>query len=241
MGMDVLETGAFWLGLGKIIWVDLLLSGDNAVVIALAVRALPVHQQKRAVVFGAGLAIAMRVILTLFAVELLQWPYLKLFGAILLLWIGVKLLSGDDDSGGNIREGRTIWSAIKTILMADFVMSLDNVMGVAGAASNAPSALIRDILVLFGLGASIPVVIWGSGIVLRVMGRLPVIVTLGGMLLGWIAGEMLAMEAFVARLSQGIPHAEYVFAVLGALLVFAISRLMSYRRNGLTSVQERDV
>lgn len=239
--MEVLETAVFWIGLGKIIWVDLLLSGDNAVVIALAVRALPKHQQKKAVFFGAGLAIAMRVILTLFAVELLQQPYLKLLGALLLLWIGIKLLSGDDDDAGNIREGRTIWSAIKTILMADFVMSLDNVMGVAGAASNAPSAMIRDILVLFGLGASIPVVIWGSGIVLRVMERMPVIVTFGGMLLGWIAGEMFAMEAFVAEFSSGIPHAEYGFALLGALLVLGISKLMAVRKNGGTSVAERDV
>lgn len=229
----------FWIGLGKIIWVDLLLSGDNAVVIALAVRALPAYQQKRAVLLGAGLAILMRVTLTLFAVELLQLPYLKFVGALLLLWIGVKLLRDDGDGEGHVREGRNMWSAIKTILMADFVMSLDNVMGVAGAAAGAPTALVRDILVLFGLGASIPLVIWGSGVVLRVMERFPLIVKLGGMLLGWIAGEMLAVESFVADLIAGIPHAEYGIAAAGAALVLLIARLLNGSHQA--PVGERDL
>jgi YjbE family integral membrane protein len=237
--MEVLAETAFWLGLGKIIWVDLLLSGDNAVVIALAVRSLPAHQQRRAILLGAGLAILMRVLLTLFAVELLQLPYLKLVGAILLLWIGVKLLSDDGDGEGSVRQGRTMWSAVKTILMADFVMSLDNVMGVAGAAASAPTALVRDILVLFGLGASIPIVIWGSGVVLKIMERFPTIITLGAMLLGWIAGEMLAVEAFVAEMTKGIPQAEYGIAATGAVLVLIVARLIKGSKNA--PVGERDL
>lgn len=237
--MEVLMAAEFWIGLGKIIWVDLLLSGDNAVVIALAVRALPAHQQKTAVLLGAGLAILMRVGLTLFAVELLQLPYLKLVGALLLLWIGVKLLCDEDGAEGRVREGRSMWTAIKTILMADFVMSLDNVMGVAGAAAAAPTALVRDILVLFGLGASIPLVIWGSGLVLKTMERFPIIVKLGGMLLGWIAGEMLTAEPFLASALAGMPHAEYGVAGAAAVLVLLIARLLNGSRR--PAVGERDL
>ncbi|MBS1210987.1 MAG: hypothetical protein H6R19_3385 [Proteobacteria bacterium] len=225
--MEVIQTSAFWIGLLKIIWVNILLSGDNAVVIALAARSLPPAQQKLAVIWGSVAAIIMRVILTIFAVQLLELPWLKLIGAVLLVWIGVQLL-GDDDDGNSINESSTVMSAIKTILIADLVMSLDNVLGVAAAADAAPEEA-KTILLIIGLGLSIPIVIFGSGIVLKLMERFPIIVTLGAMLLGWIAGEMAVKEEFVANLVGAIPFVHYVFAVCGAVLVLAIARVLEAR------------
>lgn len=228
--MDVIQTSAFWIGLLKIIWVNILLSGDNAVVIALAARSLPPAKQKLAVVWGSVAAIVMRVVLTIFAVQLLELPWLKLIGAALLVWIGVQLL-GDDDDGAKIKEGTTVLAAIKTILLADLVMSLDNVLGVAAAADAAPES-VKDMLILVGLGLSIPIVIFGSGIVLKLMERFPIIVTLGAMLLGWIAGEMAVKEDFVAGLVHVVPFVDYVFAIMGALLVLAIARVREARSGG---------
>jgi YjbE family integral membrane protein len=217
--IELIETTTFWVGLGKIVWVNLLLSGDNAVVIALAARGLPERQQNRAVFLGSAAAILIRVLLTLFAVQLLQLPYLKMIGAVLLLWIGVNLLRDNEDSENHIKEGSTVLAAIRTILLADLVMSLDNVMGVAGAAQGAASPEIRDILIIFGLGLSIPIVIWGSGIVLKIMERLPIVVVLGAMLLGWIAGEMFARETLIENLLGATAYAEYGLAAAGAIIV----------------------
>ncbi|MCF8204483.1 MAG: YjbE family putative metal transport protein, partial [Methylotenera sp.] len=151
--MDLLNA-AFFIALLKIIWVNILLSGDNAVVIALAARNLGADQQKRAIIFGSGAAIVLRVVLTLFAVQLLQLPYLKLIGAALLLWIGIQLLAdGDDDD--DVHASSSIWVAIRTILVADLVMSLDNVIAVPAAANSAPEGA-RTVLLIIGLGLSIP-------------------------------------------------------------------------------------
>ena len=195
--MDILSSFGFWHGLGVIIWVNLLLSGDNAVVIALAARSLPPRQQKQAIFWGSGAAILMRVVLTLFAVALLQLPWLKLVGAALLLWIGVKLLvpeDGDDD----VASSDNLFQAIKTILIADLVMSLDNVIAVAAAAEQAALADgtegIKNTLIMLGLAISIPIVIFGSTIMIKVMGRWPIIITLGGALLGYIAGDIGATD-----------------------------------------------
>ena len=177
--MEFIESSAFWIGLLKIIWVNILLSGDNAVVIALASRSLPPAQQKHAIIWGSVAAIILRVILTIFAVQLLQLPWLKAVGAVMLVWIGVQLLDDEGDEG-QVNEAGSLFLAIKTILIADLVMSLDNVLAVAAAADTAP-AEAKFTLVVLGLALSIPIVIFGSSIVLKLMERFPAIVTLGPM------------------------------------------------------------
>jgi YjbE family integral membrane protein len=176
-------THAFWVGLAKIIGVNIVLSGDNAVVIALAARSLPAKQQKQAIIWGSAAAIIMRVILTIFAVALLTLPWLKLIGAALLLWIGVKLLI-PEHGGENISASDSLVAAIKTILIADLVMSLDNVIAVAAAAGGSL------LLLILGLAISIPLVVFGATMLIKVMERWPIIITIGAALLGFVAGEM---------------------------------------------------
>ena len=234
--MDMLLHAAFWVGLGKIIWVNLLLSGDNAVVIALAARSLPPQQQKMAVFWGAGAAVIMRVILTIFAVALLTLPWLKIVGGVLLLWIGVKLLV-PEDGDENIASSDNLFQAIKTILIADLVMSLDNVLAVAAAAdSAAPSAemaMMKYTLLVLGLGISIPIVIFGSTLMLKLMERWPVIITFGGALLGWIAGEMMvtdpAIDSWVEHNARWLEDMR-VAAILGAVLVVIIGMWLAKRQ-----------
>lgn len=231
--MELLESSAFWIGLLKIIWVNILLSGDNAVVIALASRSLAPAQQKLAVIWGSVAAIAMRVLLTIFAVQLLQLPWLKAVGAVLLVWIGIQLMV-DEGGEGRIKESGNLFCAIKTILLADLVMSLDNVLAVAAAAEAAlPEARLP--LVVIGLALSIPIVIFGSGVVLKLMERFPVIVTLGAMLLGWIAGEMLVKEEIVATYTHDSTAAHWAFYLGGALLVLAIGK---FRAHGAASAEQ---
>ncbi|MDB5799131.1 MAG: TerC family protein [Rhodocyclales bacterium] len=221
--MDILSQSAFWLGLAKIIWVNILLSGDNAVVIALAARSLQPAQQKYAVIWGSVAAIIMRVVLTVFAVQMLQWPWLKLVGAVLLVWVGVQLLE-EEDEGADIKQSSSLLGAIKTILIADLIMSLDNVLAVAAAADGAPQEAKLALLII-GLGLSIPIVIFGSSVVLKLMGRFPVIITLGAMLLGWIAGEMLGTEQKFQNYVQVTSAVHYALAIGGALLVLGLARL----------------
>lgn len=231
--MDFLQSSAFWIGLTKIIWVNILLSGDNAVVIALAARSLQPRQQKQAIVWGSVAAIVMRVLLTIFAVQLLQLPWLKVIGAALLVWIGVQLLAEEGGDGG-VKEASTLLAAIKTILIADLVMSLDNVLAVAAAADAAPLDT-RLVLLVLGLGLSIPIVIFGSSIVLKLMERFPIIITLGGMLLGWIAGEMLTKEAAIETRLHGNVALHYGIAVVGAFIVLLVGKLIARRQ-----AQERE-
>ncbi len=189
--MDMFTTSAFWIALGQIIIVNIMLSGDNAVVIALASRSLPPKQQRSAIIFGSVGAIVLRVILTFFAVMLLKLPYLKLVGGLALLWIGVGLLSSEDDGQGPDAHSN-LWAAIRTIIIADLIMSLDNVLGVAAAAKG------NTVLLVLGLAISIPLIIYGSKLILNLMGRFPIIITLGAALLGWVAGEMLVDDSSVA-------------------------------------------
>ena len=177
----------FWIPLLKIIWINIVLSGDNAVVIALAARSLPRRQQTLAVAWGSGAAVAMRIVLTLFAVALLQMPYLKLIGAVLLLWIGVQLLLPEEGEA-NINGHDNLLAAIKTILIADLVMSLDNVIAVAAAAGDSTTLLI------LGLAISIPLVIFGSTLLIKVMERFPIVITVGAALIGFVAGEMVVTD-----------------------------------------------
>ncbi len=182
--MDI-ASQAFWLALGQIIVANILLSGDNAVVIALAARSLPPKQQKQAIMIGSGAAIVMRILLTLVAAQLLQLPWLKLIGAALLLYIGVTLLLPEDEEGDGHADGKgSMAAAVRTILIADLVMSLDNVIAVAAAAKGDTTLLV------LGLAISIPLVIFGSTLLLKVIERFPIIVWLGAALLGFIAGEI---------------------------------------------------
>ena len=174
----------FWIALLQIIGVNIVLSGDNAVVIALAARSLPADQQKRAVAWGSAAAVVMRIGLTIVAVELLRLPYLKLVGAALLLWIAVQLLVPEEEGHGKGSGGTSLAAAIKTILIADLVMSLDNVIAVAAAAKG------NTLLLVLGLAISIPIVVFASRLLLTLMDRFPIIITLGAALLGWVAGDM---------------------------------------------------
>ena len=189
--MATLTDYQLWLGLAEIIGINIVLSGDNAVVIALACRSLPPLQQKRAIFFGSAGAIALRILLTGFAAVLLTRPYLKLAGSALLLWIAVKLLIPDDEAG-NVDGRSGLMAAIKTIIVADLVMSLDNVLGVAAAAHG------NLVLLALGLLISMPLIIYGSTVILKLMGRFPVLITLGAALLGYVAGEMGTTDPVVS-------------------------------------------
>ncbi len=191
--MEELLTSQFWLGLGAIIWVNIILSGDNAVVIALAARSLPVHQQRLAVIWGAAAAVVLRIILTIVAVELLKLPYLKLLGGVLLLWIAVKLLVPEDDGGDGIKSSSNLLAAIKTILIADLVMSLDNVIAVAAVAKGS------IVLLVLGLLISIPLVVFGATMLMKLMESYPVIITVGAALIGYVSGEMLVTDPVVVE------------------------------------------
>jgi YjbE family integral membrane protein len=218
--MDMLVHAAFWVGLGKIIWVNLLLSGDNAVVIALAARSLPPQQQKMAVMWGAGAAVVMRVILTIFAVALLTLPWLKIVGGLLLLWIGVKLLVPEDEDE-DIEASDNLATAIKTILIADLVMSLDNVIAVAAAAGGHWGLLI------IGLAISIPLVIFGATLLLKLMERWPIIITIGAGLLGFVAGEMAWEDGGIAGFTSQFPaQTKYAVAAIGAIFVVALGKYL---------------
>jgi YjbE family integral membrane protein len=218
--MAFLSSPEFWIALSQIILINIVLSGDNAVVIALACRSLPPRQQKKAILFGSVGAILLRVVLTFFAVFLLNQPYLKLVGAALLLWIGVGLLKGED--GEEEMEGHSnLAAAIKTIVIADLVMSLDNVIGVAAAAKgNVP-------LLVFGLVISIPLIIFGSTLILKLMNRFPVIITIGAGLLGWVAGEMTLTDPAIHDFVEKHHYLHNILPALGAAGVVAIGKWAS--------------
>jgi YjbE family integral membrane protein len=228
--MDYISDTAFWVALGKIVWVNILLSGDNAVVIALAARGLPPEQRRVAVIGGSAGAIALRVVLTIFAVELLGYPYLKIIGALLLLWIGVQLLVPEDGDDDGIKTSSHLWGAMRTILIADLVMSLDNVIGVAAAAQSGPESARLTLLVL-GLGLSIPLIIAGSQLLMSVMERFPIIITLGAALLGYVAGEMfLSDKAFVSTFGQLSGGSALIVELAAAAAVVAIGRWLAGRK-----------
>ncbi len=219
-----LTSAAFWGALGSIILANILLSGDNAVVIALAARALPPEQQKKAIFYGSGAAIVMRIALTVLASQLLRLPFLKIIGSLALMYIGVDLL-GDGDDGGEVGSENTgMFAAVRTILVADLVMSLDNVLAVAAAAHG------DNTLLILGLAISIPLIIFGSTLLLKVMERFPIIITLGAALLGYLAGEMLLSDPAVTERLGDIPH-KFVTAtsVACAVLVVVIGRYLAGR------------
>ncbi len=227
--MEEFLTAHFWVAVGQIIMIDILLGGDNAAVIALACRNLPAKQRTQGIIYGTLGAIILRVILIAFALALLAVPYLKIVGAILLLWIGVKLLQPEDDGDHNISSSDKLWSAVKTVIIADLVMSIDNVLAIAAAAQGAgPQHQLP--LVIFGLLVSIPIIVWGSQLVLKLMGRFPVIITLGAMLLGWIAGQMAYSDPAIQPYLPQSALWGYTAAVAGALFVYAGGKLMQLRQ-----------
>ena len=222
--MAEVMTTQFWIGLMTIIWVNIILSGDNAVVIALAARSLPERQQKQAVMWGAGAAVVMRIVLTIVAVELLKFPYLKLIGGALLLWIAVKLLVPEDDAGDGIESSSNLFAAIKTILIADLVMSLDNVIGVAAAAKGSITLLVLGLLI------SIPLVIFGATMLMKLMERWPVIITIGAAILGWVAGEMAVTDPILAEwVNTNAAWLHWIGPICGAVLVVIVGKAIAAR------------
>ena len=216
---------AFVLQVLQIIAIDILLGGDNAVVIALACRKLPAAQRNKGIAWGVVGAIGLRIVMIFFALQLLALPFLKIVGALLLLWIGVKLLQSEDDDHDNVEGATTLMGAIKTIVIADAVMSLDNVIAVAGAAHGNMG------LVVFGILFSIPIIVWGSKFVLTLMDRFPVVITLGAALLGWIAGGMFVTDEFLKDYLKDAPSwLHYATAIAGALFVVVVGKLIAARQ-----------
>jgi YjbE family integral membrane protein len=215
----------FLVGLLKIIWINILLSGDNAVVIALAARGLPPHQQKQAIMFGSGAAVALRIGLTIVAAWLLELQGLQVIGGILLLWIGAQLLADEEESDEEAKEHANMMSAVRTILIADLVMSLDNVIGVAAAAKG------DQVLLILGLAISIPLVIFGSSMMIKLMERFPVIITAGAALIGWVGGETVASDVLLRDFSAANPWFHMTAAAAGAAIVIGWGRYMESRKS----------
>jgi YjbE family integral membrane protein len=239
--MDQFMHADFWIAVGQIIMIDILLGGDNAVVIALACRKLPDDLRTKGILWGTAGAIVLRVVLIFFALTLLAIPFLKLVGAALLIWIGVKLLAPDDEDGhGDLQASDKLWTAVKTVIVADLVMSVDNVIAIAGAAEGAGGDHKMP-LVIFGLLVSIPIIVWGSQLVIKLMDRFPAIITAGGLLLGWIAGTMAVTDPAVigylptlpvekaGAMPEVVSAVRYGAGVAGALLVYAIGMLVKSR------------
>lgn len=229
--MEQFMHAEFWLAVGQIIMIDILLGGDNAVVIALACRRLPPDLRRQGILWGTAGAIGLRVVLIFFALTLLAIPFLKIVGAILLVWIGVKLLVPDDDGGhGEIEASDKLWAAVKTVIIADLVMSIDNVIAIAGAAESAGGDHKMP-LVVFGLLVSIPIIVWGSQLVIKLMDRFPMIIVVGGMLLGWIAGTMAVTDPAIighmpmdasATPPEVLSSVRYGAGLAGAALVWVL-------------------
>ena len=221
---------AFWIAVMQIIAIDIVLGGDNAVVIAMASRRLPTEQRNRAIFWGVFGAIALRVILIFFALQLLKVPYLKIVGGLLLVWIGIKLLMPQDDDGHKIDASTHLIGAIKTIVVADAVMSLDNVIAIAAAAKDSLA------LVVFGLVVSVPIIVWGSKLVLVLMDRFPIVIVGGAALLGWVAGDMLAHDVVVKDwVAEHAAWLKYGAPVMGAALVVGAGKIIAARKRPATA------
>lgn len=223
--MDALITWfgeIHWVAVFQIILIDILLGGDNAVVIAMACRALDPHLRFKGIVFGVGGAIILRVILIAFAVSVMNIPFLKFVGGLLLLWIGIKLIVPQDEGEHEIHASKRLWGAVKTIIVADLVMSIDNVIGIAGAAEQAPGHH-QMALVIFGLLVSVPFIMGGSQIILKVIDRFPVIIYAGGALLGWIAGTLIVDDPGVLAHLPNLPQLHTEGGIAGAVFVLLVA------------------
>jgi YjbE family integral membrane protein len=218
-------TPQFWVAAVEIIVINILLSGDNAVVIALACRNLPPNQRRWGVIWGAAGAIILRIVLTFFAVSLLTLPYLKIVGAIALFWIGIKLIADEDGGEHEVKASDRLFAAIKTIIVADLVMSIDNVLGVAGAAKGSV------LLLVFGLVVSIPLVIAGSQLIMKLVERFPILILAGGGLLGYVAGEMLVTDVALQPWIDANAHwLHWAIPAAGIAVVVGAAKYMQARR-----------
>ena len=223
MELDLTST-VFWIAVGQIILIDIVLSGDNAVVIALACRNLSPELHKKGIFWGVAGAVSLRVVLTVFAALVMNLPWLKLVGGLLLVWIAVKLMLPEEADGHDIKASGNLWGAVKTIIVADFVMSLDNVIAVAGAAHGSLP------LLLFGLAVSIPLIVWSSQLILHWMERWPSIVLFGAALLGYVAGQMIFSDPGVIGLLPPLPAwSAKVAGIIGAVLVVGVGRWLEQR------------
>ena len=222
--MDIFSP-EFWVAVLQIIAIDIVLGGDNAIVIALACRRLPKEQRNRGIFWGVFGAIALRVVLISFALTLLAIPFLKIIGALLLVWIGIKLLQPEpENSTHEIDASTTLLGAIKTIIIADVVMSLDNVIAIAGAAKDSVG------LVIFGLIVSVPIIVWGSKLIMRLMDRFPIIIIIGAGLLGWIAGDMAITDVAINEwVSTNAIFLHWFSPVCGALIIVITGKLLATR------------
>jgi len=218
---------AFWVALAEIIWINVLLSGDNALVIALACRALPERQRRWGIVLGTVPAVVLRIVFTLFVVYLLDIPYLKLVGGLLLLWIAIKLILPEEGDHKGVASRANLWGAVRTIVIADAVMSLDNVIAIAAAAKDSITLLVT------GLCISMPLVIFGSALILEILNRVPVLIWAGGALLGYIAGEVMVSDPAIADWIEPVPQLAIVAPIAGAVLTvaaaWAIGRINAIR------------
>jgi YjbE family integral membrane protein len=222
MGIEL--TPAFWSGLLQIIIVNIILSGDNALVIALACRNLQKKHQTPAIVIGSGLAIVLRIIFVMVIDQLLKIGFLKLIGGLLLLWIGIKLVQGEEDGEDGVKASGSLWGAVRTIVIADAVMSLDNAIAIAAAAHG------NIVLIVLGLVISIPLIIFGATLIMLLLNRFPIIVIAGGALLGWIAGEVIATDpTYAAWLAERLPRAQMIFEIGGAVITVALGYFLQRR------------
>jgi len=226
MGVENLDMATFVLPLLKIIWINILLSGDNAVVIALACRGLPEKSRKWGIILGAGVAIVMRIAFTGIVATLMSWPYLKIIGGVLLFWIAIQLLVENDEEK-DVKETDTVWAAVRVIAIADLVMSLDNVVAIAAAANGSWT------LIILGLTISIPLIIFGAQLVIMLLERFPWMVWAGAGLLGWVAGELIADEPALSAAFAGLPSAVVHLGVplVGAAFVLAAGYLLRRRHS----------
>jgi YjbE family integral membrane protein len=221
----------FWVAVGQIIWINILLSGDNAVVIALACRSLPPRQRFWGILLGAGAAVLLRIVFTVIIAQIMGLAFLKLVGGLLLLWIAIKLVVPSEDHGeGNVKAGDTLWRAVWLVTVADIVMSLDNVIAIAAAAETAAARVdlanalaIKTTLIVFGLATSVPLIIAGSALLMKVMEKYPILVWAGAALLGWVAGEIIVKDAAVASYlgQEFVDKAHLWAAAAGAIFVVA--------------------
>mgnify|MGYP001045980651 FL=1 len=227
-----------WGAVLQIVLIDILLGGDNAVVIGLACRKLERRRRLQGILWGTAGAIVLRVALIAFALALLAVPYLKIAGAVLLLWIGIKLMQPDEGAHDSVTGATSVWAAVRTIVVADFIMSLDNVVAIAAAAQNT-IADHQVMYVAFGLLLSVPIIVWGSTLVLKLIDRFPLLVTFGAGLLGWIAGGMLvtdiALDPWLGRTDAPV---RLIAEIAGAALVVAAGLWWARRRSAQAQAQE---
>jgi YjbE family integral membrane protein len=235
-GWSEMGQAAFWVALAKIMWINILLSGDNAVVIAMACRGLPHRQRLWGMILGAGVAVVLRIIFTVFVAALMTQPYLKLIGGIALFYISVKLLVPEDPDEDEVEAVEHLWRAVRTIAIADIIMSLDNVIAIAAAAQGNMALLV------IGLGISIPLIVAGAALIMALLDRFPILVWAGAGLLGWIVGDVIATDPAIAgylttKYGADIAHqVEYAAAGAGVILVLLVGGL--WRRSRQQTAQE---